>query len=75
MDYHILRQQGLSIRKIAALRGVKITGAARPGDVVQLEARITGRLGNLIQAEARGRIGDKQVLVAELTLSGEALRS
>ena len=57
--------------KLAALRGVKITGAARPGDVVQLEARVTGRLGNLIQAEARGRVGDKQVLLAELTLSGE----
>jgi 3-hydroxymyristoyl/3-hydroxydecanoyl-(acyl carrier protein) dehydratase len=50
---------------------VKITGAARPGDVVQLEARVTGRLGNLIQAEARGRIGGKLVLSAELTLSGE----
>jgi len=58
--------------KLAALRGVKITGAARPGDVVQLEARVTGRLGNLIQAEARARVGEKQVLVAELTLSGES---
>ena len=61
--------------KLAALRGVKITGAARPGDVVQLEARVTGRLGNLIQAEARARIGEKHVLVAELTLSGEAAHS
>jgi 3-hydroxyacyl-[acyl-carrier-protein] dehydratase len=61
--------------KLAALRGVKITGAARPGDVVQLEARVTGRLGNLIQAQARARVGDKQVLAAELTLSGEPPRS
>jgi 3-hydroxyacyl-[acyl-carrier-protein] dehydratase len=61
----------LGALKLAALRGVKITGAARPGDVVQLEARVTGRLGNLIQAEARGRIGGKLVLSAELTLSGE----
>jgi 3-hydroxyacyl-[acyl-carrier-protein] dehydratase len=61
--------------KLAALRGVKFTGAARPGDVVQLEARVTGRLGNLIQAEARGRVGDKLVLAAELTLSGEAPHS
>jgi 3-hydroxyacyl-[acyl-carrier-protein] dehydratase len=58
--------------KLAALRGVKITGAARPGDVLQLEARIIGRLGNLIQAEVRGRVGDKLVLTVELTLSGEA---
>jgi 3-hydroxyacyl-[acyl-carrier-protein] dehydratase len=57
--------------KLAALRGVKIFGAARPGGVVQLEARIIGRLGNLIQAEARGRVGGKLVLSAELTLSGD----
>ena len=57
--------------KLAALRGVKISGAARPGDVVQLEARVIGRLGNLIQAEARARVGDKLLLSAELTLSGE----
>jgi 3-hydroxyacyl-[acyl-carrier-protein] dehydratase len=59
--------------KLAALRGVKITGAARPGDVVQLEARVIGRLGNLIQAEARARVGEKQLLLAELTLSGESV--
>jgi len=58
--------------KLTALRGVKILGAARPGDVVQLEARVIGRLSNLIQAEARARVGDKLVLSAELTLSGEA---
>jgi 3-hydroxyacyl-[acyl-carrier-protein] dehydratase len=58
--------------KLAAVRGVKFTGAARPGDVVKLEARVTGRLGNLIQAEARGRVGEVQVLAAQLTLSGEA---
>jgi 3-hydroxyacyl-[acyl-carrier-protein] dehydratase len=58
--------------KLAALRGAKITGPARPGDVIRLEARILGRLGNLIQAEARARVGEKIVLTAELTLSGEA---
>lgn len=58
--------------KLAALRGVKISGAARPGDVVQLEACVIGRLGNLIQAEAIGRVDGKLVLQAQLTLSGEA---
>ncbi|MGP8201677.1 MAG: 3-hydroxyacyl-ACP dehydratase FabZ family protein [Limisphaerales bacterium] len=57
--------------KLAALRGVKISGAARPGDVVQLEARVIGRLGNLIQAEASGRVDGKLVLQAQLTLSGD----
>jgi 3-hydroxyacyl-[acyl-carrier-protein] dehydratase len=58
--------------KLTALRAVKILGAARPGDVVRLEASIIGRLGNLIQAQARGRIVDTLILTAELTLSGEA---
>ena len=61
--------------KLAAMRGVKITGAARPGDVLRLEARVIARLGNLIQAEARARVGERQVLQAELTLSGEAVKS
>jgi 3-hydroxyacyl-[acyl-carrier-protein] dehydratase len=57
--------------KLAALRAAKITGAARPGDMICLTARVTGRLDNLIQAEASARVGDKTVLTAQLTLSGE----
>src|SRR6266851_1971277 len=36
--------------KLTALRGVKILGAAKPGQTILLEARITGRMANLIQA-------------------------
>jgi 3-hydroxyacyl-[acyl-carrier-protein] dehydratase len=61
--------------KLAALRGVKISGAARPGDVIQLEARVIARLGNLIQAEARAHVGQKVILLAEVTLSGDASSS
>jgi 3-hydroxyacyl-[acyl-carrier-protein] dehydratase len=57
--------------KLTALRAVKILGAARPGDVVRLEARVIARLGHLIQAQARARVGETLVLTAELTLSGE----
>jgi 3-hydroxymyristoyl/3-hydroxydecanoyl-(acyl carrier protein) dehydratase len=56
--------------KLTALRNVKILGAVRPGQTVQLEARVTGRLGNLVQAQAAARVGDDIVLTAELTLSG-----
>src|ERR1700678_925742 len=42
--------------KLAALRGVKITGAARPGETLELEANITARMGNLIQAQASARV-------------------
>jgi 3-hydroxyacyl-[acyl-carrier-protein] dehydratase len=56
--------------KLTALRGVKILGSARPGETVRLEARVTGRMGNLIQAQATAKVGDQLVLQADLTLSG-----
>jgi 3-hydroxyacyl-[acyl-carrier-protein] dehydratase len=61
--------------KLAALRSVKILGAAHPGDVVRLEASVLARLGNLIQVQARGHVRDKLLLTAELTLSGEPPRT
>jgi len=56
--------------KLTALRGVKILGTARPGETLHLEARITGRLETLLQAEARIVVSGHLVLSAELTLSG-----
>ena len=56
--------------KLAALRNVKILGSAQPGEAVQLEARVVGRLGNLIQAQATASVNGQLVLQAELTLSG-----
>ena len=56
--------------KLTALRNVKILGTAKPGEIIQLEARITGRLGNLVQAQTTARVADAVVLTAELTLSG-----
>src|SRR3954452_679604 len=58
--------------KLTALRAVKIFGTAKPGDVIQLEAVISGRLGNLVQARATATVAGTPVLRAELTLSGEA---
>ncbi|HEX5400138.1 MAG TPA: 3-hydroxyacyl-ACP dehydratase FabZ family protein, partial [Verrucomicrobiae bacterium] len=57
--------------KLTALRNVKITGTARPGETIQLEAKIVGRLGNLIQAQGMAGVAGKIVLSAELTLAGE----
>jgi 3-hydroxyacyl-[acyl-carrier-protein] dehydratase len=56
--------------KLTALRNVKILGTARPGENVQLQATVKGRLGNLVQAEAEARVNGQLVLKAELTLSG-----
>ena len=56
--------------KLAAMRNVKITGTAQPGEIVRLEAKITGRLGGLIQAQVRASVSSATAMVAELTLSG-----
>ncbi len=56
--------------KLTAMRNVKILGTAKPGEVIRLEAKITGRLGNLIQAQAAVRVAGEVILTAELTLSG-----
>jgi len=57
--------------RLTATRAVKILGTACPGEVIRLEAQITGRLGNLIQAHAEAAVSGKQILTADLTLSGE----
>lgn len=62
--------QPLKGLKLTALRGVKILGSARPGQAVRLEARVTGRLGLLVQATARASVEGVEVLSAEITLSG-----
>jgi 3-hydroxyacyl-[acyl-carrier-protein] dehydratase len=56
--------------KLTALRNVKILGTARPNEIIRLEARVTGRLGNLVQAQTTARVAGEVVLTAELTLSG-----
>ena len=57
--------------KLTALRGVKILGSARPGQVIRLEAKIDGRMGNLIQASATATVEGVEVLQAAVTLSGD----
>ncbi len=58
--------------KLTALRGIKILGSARPGEVIRLEARIIGRLGNLVQAEASAHVRDRVLMEGSLALSGES---
>jgi 3-hydroxyacyl-[acyl-carrier-protein] dehydratase len=57
--------------KLTALRNVKIAGTAKPGEIIRLEARVTGRPGNLVQAQAAASVNGQTVLQAELILSGE----
>ncbi len=59
--------------KLTAIRGAKILGSARPGEPVQLEARVIARMGNLIQARATVRMNERVILQTEITLSGDAV--
>jgi 3-hydroxyacyl-[acyl-carrier-protein] dehydratase len=61
--------QPLKGLKLTALRAVKILGTARPGELLRIEARVTGRLGALVQAQAQASVAGRLVLTAELTLS------
>ena len=56
--------------KLTALRGIKILGSAKPGEIIQIEARIAARLGGLIQAQVSARVRGELVLQGEVTLSG-----
>jgi len=57
--------------KLTAIRGAKLLGTAKPGEVIRLEARVAGRLGHLVQAQTTATVNGKIVMQAELTLSGE----
>lgn len=56
--------------KLTALRNVKILGVASPGQVVALQAEVTGRLGNLIQARGFAQVDGQTLAQAEVVLAG-----
>jgi 3-hydroxyacyl-[acyl-carrier-protein] dehydratase len=59
--------------KLTALKSAKIYGTAKPGETIKLVARITGRLGQLVQAQASAEVNGATVLTMELTLTGAPL--
>ena len=58
--------------KLTAVRRVRILGSARPGEVIKLEAKVSGRMAHLVQASVAAFVGERTVMQGELTLSGEA---
>ena len=57
--------------RLTAVRQIKIRGTIEPGQALRIEAEITGRLGNLVQAG--GRVlsdGGELLLEGQVTLSG-----
>lgn len=61
--------------KLTAVRAAKILGTARPGETLLLQARIDGRINNLIQASVSADISGRKVLESIITLSGETKSS
>jgi len=59
--------------KLTALRGVKILGSARLGEVLKIQADVIGRLGNLVQASGSVSLHDHLLLQADVTLAGQAI--
>jgi 3-hydroxyacyl-[acyl-carrier-protein] dehydratase len=57
--------------KLTAIRSVKIQGAVLPGETIQLEARVTGRMGGLVQTSVAARVAYRAILQGEVTLSGQ----
>jgi len=61
--------------KLAGIKAIKLTGSARPGEMIRLEAQLTGRLANLVQATTAAWVNGQIVMRGELTLSGEPQRA
>ncbi|HVV74138.1 MAG TPA: hypothetical protein VHI52_21995, partial [Verrucomicrobiae bacterium] len=57
--------------RLTALRSIKITGTAKPGEVLQIETWITGRLANLVQVQVQVSVRGTTVMQGEVTLSGD----
>ena len=56
--------------KLTAIRGVKILGSAKPGEVLQIESKITGRLAGLVQATFTVKVAATTIAQGEVTLAG-----
>jgi 3-hydroxyacyl-[acyl-carrier-protein] dehydratase len=57
--------------KLTALRSIKILGAVVPGETIQLEAKVSGRMAGLVQASITARVGDRVILQGDVTLAGQ----
>lgn len=56
--------------RLAAIRSVKISSTAKPGETIHIEARITHRIGPLVQAEITLAAGPRLLLTGQVTLGG-----
>jgi 3-hydroxyacyl-[acyl-carrier-protein] dehydratase len=64
------RTSSLSELRITAMKNIKVFDTATPGDKLDLRVRIAGRLGNLVQIEGQIECNNRQLVTAQITLSG-----
>ncbi len=58
--------------KLTGIRAAKISGTARPGQMVELRASVLGRMGSLIQVSGSAMVDGREILRCEVTLAGGA---
>ncbi len=60
----------MSDLRLTGVRAAKILGAAVPGDLLEIRAKVEGRLGGLAQIEGAVSVSGKLLATAKVTLSG-----
>jgi 3-hydroxyacyl-[acyl-carrier-protein] dehydratase len=61
--------------KLSGIRSIKFLGAAGPGDTIRFEATLTGRLGNLVEAQTAAFVNGHLIMRGALTLGSSCNRS
>jgi 3-hydroxyacyl-[acyl-carrier-protein] dehydratase len=56
--------------RLTGIRAAKILGAAIPGEILEIRAKVEGRLGGLVQIEGEVKRGEGVLATAKVTLSG-----
>lgn len=57
--------------KLAGIRSARVSGTARPGEVVVLNVEVIGRMGGLIQVRGTAEVTGREILRCEVTLAGQ----
>ncbi|RPJ35908.1 MAG: beta-hydroxyacyl-ACP dehydratase [Verrucomicrobiaceae bacterium] len=57
--------------RLSGVRAAKILGAALPGELLEIHAKVEGRMGGLVQIDGRISISGRPLASARVTLSGD----
>ena len=57
--------------RLSGVRAAKILGTALPGELLEIHAKVEGRMGGLVQIDGRISISGRPLASARVTLSGD----